>query len=635
MAIVGVSYHRTLRYPMSEFPWRADRFFMKATALLTRILGDWTQEVTTRTLRADATAGLLSAVLVLPQAIAFALLAGLPPQYGLYTAIVPCIVAALFGSSRLVLSGPTNAISLALFAMLTPLAMAGSDQYIQLALVVTILVGLIQAAIGLLKLGMVANFISPAVLGGFTSGAAVLIALHATGDALGLDSGQASGAWATATTYASQWDAIGWASVMVTASTLATALLIKRLFGARWPYMLIGLLVGTVLGAALNQLVATWGWASVAQVGRIPSPIPTFQIPKMEWDQLADLLGIAFALSIVALGQSISIAKALGVRSGQTIDPNKEFWGQGLSNIVGGFFSSYVSCGSLNRSLPNHEAGAKTPLAAVASAIILIIAIASFGAALSYLPMAGIAALLILVAWALFDLPRWKALWRQQRTEFLIAATTAAATVLLRMEMAILIGTLLSLLVYLNRTSKPAVRLMGFLSRDPRRHLENIDHVPEDERLACPQLAMIRMEGAVYFGATAHVSAHLSALRKAADSPKNLLVMSRSMNFIDLSGADMWENERQARRTAGGDLYFHRPREEVLKMWERTGFLDRLGPNHIFQTKEEAIATIFAQLDHDICRRCKVRAFTECATIEPLDNVTGDDQSNTNGMVNR
>jgi len=593
---------------------------MKSAApLLTRLLGDWTQEVTAHTLRADATAGLLSAVLVLPQAIAFALLAGLPPQYGLYTAIVPCIVAALFGSSRLVLSGPTNAISLALFAMLTPLAIAGSDQYIQLALVVTILVGLIQASIGLLKLGMVANFISPAVLGGFTSGAAILIALHATGDAFGIDGGQTSGAWATATAYANQWDAIGWASVIVSMSTLFTAWLIKRLFSARWPYMLIGLLIGAVLGVALNHLLTPLGWAPVSQVGHIPSPIPSFQIPTMKWDQLSELLGIAFALSIVALGQSISIAKALGVRSGQTVDPNKEFWGQGLSNVIGGFFSSYVSCGSLNRSLPNFEAGAKTPLAAVASALILITAIALFGGALSYLPLAGIAALLILVAWALFDLPRWKALWRQQRTEFLIAATTAAATVLLRMEMAILIGTLLSLLVYLNRTSKPAVRLMGFLSKNPRRHLENIDHVPSDERLACPQLAMIRMEGAVYFGATAHVSAHLAALRKAVDSPKHLLVMSRSMNFIDLSGAEMWENERQARLAAGGDLYFHRPREEVLKMWERTGFLDRLGPNHIFQTKEQAIATIFAQLDHDICRRCKVRAFTECATIEPLE----------------
>ena len=160
---------------------------MKSVAsLLSRLFGDWTHEVNARSLRADTIAGLLGAVMVLPQAIAFAMLAGLPPQYGLYTAIVPCVIAAMFGSSRHVMSGPTNALSLALFAMLTPLAIAGSSEYIQLALTVTIMVGLIQAAIGLLKLGMLANFISPAALGGFTSGAAVLIALHAVGDAIGV-----------------------------------------------------------------------------------------------------------------------------------------------------------------------------------------------------------------------------------------------------------------------------------------------------------------------------------------------------------------------------------------------------------------------------------------------------------------
>jgi sulfate permease, SulP family len=590
-----------------------------ATSLLSRLFGDWTQEVNARTLRADSIAGLLGAVLVLPQAVAFAMLAGLPPQYGLYTAIVPCVVAALFGSSRHVMSGPTNALSLALFAMLTPLAVAGGEQYIQLALTVTILVGLIQAAIGLFKLGMLANFISPAVLGGFTSGAAILIALHAIGDAIGVKAIDAPGAIATANYYLTHLDVIAWASVIVSLCTAAGALLVKRFLGTRWPYMLIGLLIGSLMGIALNALSTPASWGVVQQVGDIPSAIPSFQIPTIDWDQLSELLGIAFALSIVALGQSTSIAKALGMRSGQTVDPNKEFWGQGLSNIAGGFFSSYVSCGSLNRSLPNFEAGAKTPLASVASALILVAAVGVFGSALAFLPQAGIAALLLLVAWSLFDLPRWKTLWQQQRTEFMIAAITATATVLLRMEMAILLGTLLSLLVYLNRTSKPAVRLMGFLSRAPDRHLENLEHKEGANVLTCPQLTMIRMEGAVYFGATAHVSAHLAELRRADDSPKHLLVMSRSMNFIDLSGAELWEQERLARRKIGGDLYFHRPRDEVLKMWQRTGFTERLGPQHIFQTKEEAIATIFAKLDHDVCRRCRVRAFKECALIEQTD----------------
>lgn len=590
---------------------------------LTQIFGLWVLDVNASTLRLDITAGLLGAVLVLPQAIAFAMLAGLPPEYGLYTAIIPCIVAALFGSSRHVMSGPTNANSLALFAMLAPLAIAGSPEYIQLALVVTIMVGLIQTGIGLLKLGTLANFISPAVLGGFTSGAALLIALHAFGGGLGLSDPEVHGTGPTLQYYATHLQDLHAGTLIVALTTAVVALVIKRHLGGRWPFMLIGLIAGTLMGVALNLVATNPVLSGVQQVGQIPSPWPAFHIPSISWQQIPELIGIAFALSIVALGQSISIAKALAIRSGQLIDPNREFMGQGLSNIAGGFFSSYVSCGSLNRSLPNLESGAKTPLASVASALLLVILVAVFHRLLSYIPVAGISALLILVAWSLLDIKRWKSLWLQQRTEFLVAAATAIATVALRMEIAILLGTLLSLLIYLNRTAKPAVRLMGFLDRAKDRHLEEIAQMKDPgQALTCPQLTMIRMEGDIYFGATAHVSGCLSALRQGSQPARNLLVMARSMNFIDLPGAELWEQERQTRKKMGGDLYFHRPRNDVIKMWHKTGFIDRLGPNHIFLTKEQAIATIFDRLDHDICRQCTMRAFKECERF-PHPDATG------------
>ncbi|MFW8565888.1 SulP family inorganic anion transporter [Orrella sp. 11846] len=584
---------------------------------LITIFGEWVVDVNTRTLRSDATAGLLGAVLVLPQAIAFAMLAGLPPQYGLYTAIIPCIIAALFGSSRHVMSGPTNANSLALFAMLTPIAIAGSPHYIQLALIVTILVGLIQAGISILKMGTLANFISPAVLKGFTSGAAILIALHAIGGSTGLTDTSVHGAIATFTHYIGHWDQIQFGTLTVALCTGIAALLVKQRLSRRWPFMLIGLAAGAILGALLNLLPEGSLFTGIQQVGRIPSPWPSFEIPSLDWGQLPDLISIAIALSIVSLGQSISIAKSLGVRSGQLIDPNREFLGQGLSNIVGGFFSSYVSCGSFNRSLPNLEAGAKTPLSSVFSALLLIVLILLFHRLLAYLPVAGISALLVLVAWSLIEFPQWRLLWQQQRSEFLIAAATASATVLLRMEMAIFMGALLSLMLYLNRTSKPAVRLMGFLDKSPNRHMEDITSLkPADQAMmTCPQLDMIRMEGDVYFGATAHVFSKLSELRQSPHAPKNLLVMSRSMNFVDLSGARMWEQERQARKKMGGDLYFHRPRNDVLKMWQRTKFIRHLGDQHIFITKEAAISHIFKQLDREICLTCKSRIFRECAQI--------------------
>lgn len=573
--------------------------------LVSRLFGTWVREVGAATLRADIFAGLLGALLVLPQGVAFATLAGLPPQYGLYSAIVPCVVAALFGSSRHVMSGPTNANSLALYAVLVPLAAAGSQNYIQMALAVTILVGILQWLVGVLRLGGLANYISPSALFGFTSGAAALIAVHALKDGLGLDGINAHGAGGVLLGVMSEVNQWHWGALFVTLVTIAVAVWARR-WDRRKPYMLIGLAVGTALAGMLNA----WG-GGIRVLGELSHPVPPFHIPSVSWSELPDLLGIAFALSIVALAQSISIAKAVASRSGQTIDANREFMGQGLSNIVGGFFSSYLSCGSLNRSIPNFEAGARTPMAAVFSAALLMALVAITGPVLAQIPYAAIAGLLLLVAWNLFDLPHWRRIAQVQRSEFLIAMATMVATVMIRMEIAIFLGTLLSLMTYLHRTSHPAMRTMGFRAGDVSRHFVVLEG-HKDELPECPQLKLLRMEGSVYFGAVAHVADRLQALRSESHPQRHLLVMTKSMNFIDHAGALAWEYELRKRREMGGDLYFHRPRPEVMQMWQRTGFIDYLGEDHIFPDKATAIAKIYDRLDPDICATCTARIFREC-----------------------
>ena len=577
-----------------------------------RLFGDWVREVSPITLRADALAGLLGAVLVLPQGIAFATLAGLPPEYGLYTAVIPCIIAALFGSSRHVLSGPTNANSLALFAMLAPLAAAFSPAYIQLVLAVTVMVGVLQWLTGALRLGVLANFISPSVLFGFTSGAALLIGLYALPDLLGLAKASAHGTVAVAVQVAAQLASLQPAALLVAAGTVGVALAVRR-WRRSWPHMLIGMLAGTALAWAWNRY-GLGAQAPLRSVGEVPVPWPRFEVPRITWAQATELLGLAFALTIVALGQSISIAKMVALRSGQRIDSNREFRGQGLSNIAGGFFSCYVSCGSLNRSLPNLEAGARTPMAGVFSALLLVALVAVSAPLLALIPMAGLAALLLLVAFSLLDFARWRQLWVLSRSDFAVALATAFATVTLRLETAILLGMILSLMSFLFRTSRPAMRSMGFDSREPDRQFvvlaDVVDPLPE-----CPQLKLLRMEGEVYFGAAQHVSDTLHALRHQPQPQKHLLVMGKSMNFIDLAGAELWEAELAARRAMGGDLYFHRPRPEVIAMWKKTGFTRVLGSEHQFPDKHTAIATIFQKLDFEICRRCTARIFEECKTV--------------------
>lgn len=595
--------------------------------LAERLFGGWVRQLTPATLRADAMAGLLGAVLVLPQGIAFATLAGLPPEYGLYTAIVPCIIAALFGSSWHVMSGPTNANSLALFAMLSPLAMAFSPMYIQLALAVTVMVGVLQWLIGALRLGVLANFISPAVLFGFTSGAALLIAVHALPDFLGLAAAPEHSAAGVLAHVLTQLPHANPAALAVAGITLAVALGLRR-FRRNWPYMLIGLAVATALAWGWSQWTADSAMPSSALrlVGTIATPWPRFEVPRISWAQASDLIGLAFALTIVALGQDISIAKTVALRSGQRIDANREFRGQGLSNIIGGFFSSYVSCGSMNRSMPNLEAGARTPLSSVFSALLLLGLVAVSAPVLAQIPMAALAGLLVLVALALLDLKRWRQLFALSRTDFGVALATLVATVTIRLEMAILLGMLLSLMSFLYRTSRPAMRTMGFDSRGLDRQFvvidtpDDPDEPPHPTLPECPQLKLLRMEGEVYFGATQHVADILHALRSQPNPQKHLLVMAKSMNFIDLAGAELWEAELAARRAMGGNLYFHRPRPEVIRMWRKTGFTDVLGPEHQFPDKFTAISHIFSKLDPEICRHCSARIFWECKTAPGADD---------------
>ena len=589
-----------------------------ATSLRSRLarpLGAWVHEVDGKTLRADGLAGLLGAVLVLPQGIAFAALAGLPPAMGLAASALPCAVAALAGSSRHVMSGPTNATALALGAMLPSLAGGDASLVVPVALALTLLVGLMQVSLAAARLGALANFISPSVMLGFTTGAAGLIAWYALAGILGA-SGRASPlqAWG---------QGLSWPSIAVGALTLVLAMAGRR-WWRRGPHLLVALAIGGGLGWWLTRQAAAGAMVPL-RVGSPPSAWPQWHAP---WADLAamtaigsPLLQAALALTIVALGQSMAIAKALASRTGQVLDVNRECLGQGLANLSAGLGSGMVVCGSLNRSMPNLEAGARTPLAAVAATLILIATAALAGPLLAWIPLAGVNALLLVAAWSLWDRAAWGRVWALHRSEFAIALATAVATLTMRLEVAVLAGVMLSLVAYLYRSARPALRTMGFDSLHPSRPFvvidASLDGAPPAAVLPeCPQLKLLRMEGSVWFGAVAYVADRLRSLRlRAAASPegqRHLLVMAKSMNTIDLAGADLWDEERARRREAGGDLYFHRPRPQVLAMWQRTGFLDRLGADHVFPDKRTAIATIVPRLDPAVCARCTARVFGEC-----------------------
>lgn len=583
---------------------------MPTPAALARFLPflAWWPRVGRATLRADATAALISAIVVLPQAVAFATLAGMPPEYGLYCAMVPAVVAAFFGSSWHAVSGPTNAVSLYVFATLAPLAAPGSTQYISYALTLAFMAGAIMLAMGLLRLGRLVNFVSHSVVVGFTAGAAVLIVTSQLKNFFGLELPASSAFLTTLRAFLSQFSELRPWVVVVGVVTLAAGVLSRR-YVRKVPFMIVALAAGGLAGFALNQWLGP-EQTGIRTIGRLAGALPPLSAPDLSPDTLKALLGIAVGVTLLSLTEAMSIARAVALKSGQRIDANQEFVGQGLSNVAASFFSGYPSSASFNRSGLNYEAGARTPLAAAFSAPLLIALTFAVAPLLAHLPLASMAALLFMVAWGLFDFASIRAILRASRSESAVLGFTFAATLLMNLEMAILVGVTLSLLVYLNRTSRPQMRAVA---PDPRHSLRRFG--PVAQGLAeCPQLKIMAVEGSIYFGAVDHVEAHFETLREVAREQKHLLVTSRNINFIDIAGGESLAREARARRWVGGRLWLQGLRQPVEALLKKSGFIADIGEDALFRDKREAVARIFERLDPAICARCRARIFEECAS---------------------
>lgn len=566
----------------------------------------WWPRVGRTSLRADAIAGLVGALLVLPQALAFATLAGLPPQHGLYAAIVPTIVAAFFGSSLHTVTGPTNALSLMTFAALAPLAIPGSDEYLRLAATLAMLTGVCMLALGALRLGLLVDFISQPVIVGFTAGVGLLIVLTQIGPLTGAPVPP------RAPVHEALWSVLAhpqrWQpSVLLVAATTVVVGIVVRRWRPAWPSVVIAMLAGTVLAHAL-RFVAGAQAAAIPMLDPVPRTLPPLALPHVGLEAMRELSGVAIAVAIVSLTQSVSIARALALRTGQRIDGNQEFVGQGLANLAAGFFSAFPVGASANRSGPNLEAGAVTPMSAVFAGAVLAVIVLAFAPWVAWLPQPAVAGVLLLAALSLIDVGRIRTTLRISRPEGVVLLATLVATLLMRLEVAVLVGTAMSLVVYLNRTSRPTIR-----SQVPDPLVPERPFVPVDAmRRECPQAKLLSIEGSIYFGAVPHVESHFETLRETAGEQRHLLLLMRNVNFVDVAGVDLLEAEARRRREMGGALYLHGLRAPVHAFLERGDAIAQIGADRIYEAKHVAIADIFSRLDPEICRRCTARIFYEC-----------------------
>ena len=565
----------------------------------------WRHMVDRLTLRADAIAGLTGGLVLVPQGVAFATIAGMPPEYGLYAAMMPAIVAALWGSSWHLVSGPTTAISIVVFSTMSPLAEAGSPQYVALVLTLTFLVGLFQLALGALRLGTLINFVSHTVVVGFTAGAAVLIAASQVKNFFGVEIARGASVWRVLEALVQQAGQINPFVTVVALSTIVASVGIRR-WRPRAPHMIAALVIGALVAGLLN-LVFGSARTGITSIGALRIGFPPLSSPDFSIGTIEKLVPIAIAVALLALTEAVSIARAVALKSGQRIEGNQEFIGQGLSNLAGAFFSGYASSGSFNRSGLNFEAGARTPLAAVFSAVFLLLIVLFLAPLAAYLPIPAMAGILFVVAWGLIDFHHMAEIVRVSREESTVLLATLAATLTLELEYAIYIGVLLSLLLFLNRTAKPGIEDVKPLPGQWPPGFGNDTGLPD-----CPQLKLVRINGPIFFGAANYISAELQRIDERNPMQRSLLVVGSGINFVDLEGAQLLAQEARRRRALGGALYIFYMKDEPMDMLRRCGAYDVIGAENFFRLGEDVIGKLFPRLDAGICSNCKVRIFAAC-----------------------
>lgn len=555
-------------------------------------------------LRPDLIAGLTVAVVLLPQAIAYALIAELPPQMGLYTAIIAAIIGALWGSSSHLQTGPTNAASLLVLSTLVVIATPGSPEYLAAASLMALLAGLIRFGMGIARLGLLANFVSDSVILGFTAGAGLLIGLNQLRYLLRVPVESSPLLVETAWGTLQAAPVTHLPSLLLGLGTIALILLVERV-RPRWP--------ATLLSMSLAALaVALFGLKGqgVVVLGAIPRNLPPFAVPSL-WDvELArSLLAGASAVAAIGLVEAMSIARAIAAQSGEHVDSNQEFVGQGLANIGAGLFSGYPCSGSFTRSAVNYAAGARTAMAGLFSGLWMLAGMWLLAPLAIFLPRAALAGILIVTAYRLVDRAEMGRIWRTSTGDSAVMIATLLATLLLPLEFAVLSGVLVSFLRYIVRTSTPAVESML-----PDESFSHFEHQPE--RPECPQLGVLTIEGSLYFGATAHVKEAIRVHLNRYPEQRFLLLRMHRVNLCDVSGLHMLEAVVRLYRRRGGDLYMVGVRREVWDKMQASGFDQFLGADH-FLSQERAISHLFYKvLDPALCiYRCRLKVWQECQSL--------------------
>lgn len=534
--------------------------------------------------REDVSAGLTTAVMLIPQAMAYAMLAGLPAIVGLYAATIPLVIYALTGSSRELAVGPVAMVSLLVATALTPLAQAGSETYVGLAVVLALLVGVIQLAMGVLRAGFLVNFLSHPVVSGFTSAAALIIGFSQVGQLLGIAIPRSHHVHVIASQAISQITQVQPVTVLIGAGAVGALVAMKK-WAPRWPRALVVVAVSTALVWALRL-----DQRGVAIVGEVPAGLPGIAVPSLDVSSLRALLPTAIIISLVGFMESISVAKAFARRRRYEIDANRELVGLGLANLAAGLFRGYPVTGGFSRTAVNAQAGARSSLAGLVSAGIVILTLLLLTDLFFFLPKAVLAAVIITAVLGLVDLHEVRHLWRVDRADLTLLGLTFFGTLGLGIEAGIGIGVGASMLWFVVRTTRPHTAVLGRLPGTTA--YRNVERYPEAQRV--PGVLALRIDASFYYGNVGFLKETVSQRLHSDESLHDLVIDASSINRLD-SSADAALREIVADLDERGvGIYIAGLKGPVLRTMGRSGLADQLGPERMPLSVHDAITTAVA-----------------------------------------
>lgn len=487
---------------------------------------NWLPDYKSEYLKDDFIAGVTVAVLLIPQGMAYALIAGLPPIYGLYAALTPQIIYAFLGTSRQLAVGPVAMDSLLVAAGLGALSIVDSNQYIQMAILLALTIGAIQFLLGLLKMGFIVNFLSKPVISGFTSAAAIIICLNQLRHILGISISQSNKIHVFTSALMQSETPINLHSLIIGIVSIILLILIKG-WNSKIPSALVVVVIGICWITFTHEIQP-----SVAIVGNIPDGLPNFSFPPLKWEIIKELIPISLTIALVAFMEAISIAKSIQEKhKTYEINPNQELLALGASNMIGSFFQSYPTTGGFSRTAVNNQAGAKTGVAALISALIVAIILTFFTDWFYYLPKSVLGAIIIVAVIKLIDYKYAIRLYKIRKDEFLVLLITFIATLFIGITEGILFGIIFSFILLVYRTSKPHYAFLGRIGST--NYFKNIKRFP-DEVVLRDDLIILRFDAQLFFG-NIHFFKKLvfDSLNKNPRKVKGFIINARSMNYID------------------------------------------------------------------------------------------------------